>query len=716
MHHKSGAASQPLGSGPLIGILRNESENIVHAWVSEINRVPFSKVSEFTSPVSVRSDRFRNYFDSLIEYATDPSSSKARKSLRSALRSEHLRTLDLSSVVMNQHALRKVLYDTVDAKVPSESKDVAKEQVCSIVDLGVLETSVLMGEYTQLQSVLINCMSSTPGVRSELDHAFAKFCMNAMDYFDADFVSVFRLLEDANDMICLSCAAKGVVLSRGTMVSLNRFTMAAEAIEQKTTKTCISNHWSPLQKKKILGNLSFEHCIAVPLIHENEVEGLLFIGDNTGPGPFTSDEVSLAEEIGVDVMKLINNVDMFERMSMMSRAQKVLIETAASLQQEIESSEVFRIIGDKMSGLIPCNELSFYVFDWSRNVCNPAYATGPYASEIMEDRNFPVDVGYIGHVSRTKKAEIILDTEDDPRGDQIPGTPVMHCRMLVIPILGRKDVLGVIELTKYPPDTFSKEDLEVATMFANHAAVAMENAQLLKVVSRTRDQMELYMDLMTHDIANYTTPMIAYIDSIGARKDLDPQIGSAVKTISSQMDNIMQMVDMVRTMHKVRHNGSVRIMPLNLEDAMHRAISETKRRVHDKSLDIEVRNSGEPVRVMADDLLVGLFVNLFVTAARSTRQDPVRLLVHVEPRLEGRNEMWWIKISQPGRSIPDNLKREVLRMTKAAKSELSGGFGMGLATSRAIAERYIGSMWITDMVPGDPSKGCVFNISLPRAP
>ncbi|MBU1159129.1 MAG: GAF domain-containing sensor histidine kinase [Candidatus Thermoplasmatota archaeon] len=716
MHHKSGPASAPLGSGPLIGILRNESEDIVLAWVSEINRVPFSKVSEVTSPVSVRSERFRNYFGSLIEYAADPSSLKARESLRSALRSEHLRTLDLSRVVMNQHALRKVLYDIIESKMPSESRDVAKEQACSIVDLGVLETSALMGEYAQLQSVLNNCMSSTLGVRSELDHAFAKFCRNAMDYFDADFVSVFRLQEDANDMICLVCAAKGVVLSRGTMISLNRFTMAAEAIDQRTTKTCVSNHWSPMQRKKILGNLSFEHCLAVPLIHDDEVEGLLFIGDSTGPNPFTPDEVSLAEEIGADVMKVLNNVDMFERLSIMSRAQRALIETAANLQQEIESSEVFRIIGDKMSELIPCNELAFYVFDWSRNICNPAYATGPYASEIMEDRNFPVDVGYIGHVSRTKKAEIVLDTEDDPRGEQIPGTPVMHCRMLVIPILGRKDVLGVIELTKYPPDTFSKEDLEVATLFANHAAVAMENAQLLKEVSRTRDQMELYMDLMTHDIANYTTPMIAYIDSIGSRKDLDPQVISAVMNISSQMDNIMQMVDMVRTMHKVRHNGSVRLTPFLLEDTIHRAIDKTKRKVQNKSLEIEVRMSGEPVRVMADELLEGLFENLFVTAAKSTRQDPVMLQVHAEPRREGRNEMWWVKISQPGRSIPDNLKREVLRMTKAAKSELSGGFGMGLATSRAIAERYVGSMWITDMVPGNPSNGCVFNISLPRAP
>jgi hypothetical protein len=56
-----------------------------------------------------------------------------------------------------------------------------------------------------------------------------------------------------------------------------------------------------------------------------------------------------------------------------------------------------------------------------------------------------------------------MDVETDPRAAQIPDTPGVHARMLAVPVLGRKEVLGVIELLKYMPDSFSQEDLEIAT-------------------------------------------------------------------------------------------------------------------------------------------------------------------------------------------------------------------------------------------------------------
>ncbi|HIH01698.1 TPA: sensor histidine kinase [Thermoplasmata archaeon] len=77
--------------------------------------------------------------------------------------------------------------------------------------------------------------------------------------------------------------------------------------------------------------------------------------------------------------------------------------------------------------------------------------------------------------------------------------------------------------------------------------------------------------------------------------------------------------------------------------------------------------------------------------------------------------MWAIEVVHPDRSIPGKLKNEIMRVAKTSKSELSGGFGIGLASASGIAERYSGKMWITDVDQDDPDKGCVFNLRLPKA-
>lgn len=709
----------PIVTGPadarVVKLIRDELPTIVERWATEVGRVPFSRVSESVGEPHVRAERLRSYIIALMDYVEDPASRKAREILRSTIRSEHLRALNMSNVLANQLLLRRILVDVVQQKIPDANVTGARRVASFAVDAGIEEVALLMEEHLQMQSVLVKCLSCAPGDRAALEQSFARFCRNAMDYFDADFVAVFRFMKDSEELSCMGCSAKGVAISKDSRMFLTSFPLAAEAMQQKTARTCISPTWSPGQKRRVLGQMPFDHCIVVPLMREGDPLGVMFIGDTSGPTPFTSDEVSLAEDFGSNIVRIMENVDLFEKLSIRSRAQTALIETAASLQTEIESSEIYRIISEKMVQLIPCNELAFYMFDWTKHVGNPVFATGPYASETMEDRGFPAEVGFVGHVSRTRKAEIIMDTEADERGDHIPGTPATHSRMLAVPILGKREVLGVIELLKYPPDTFANEDLEVATMFANHAAVAIENARLLSEVSTTRDQVQLHMDLLTHDIANYATPVMAYIESLKGKEGLAPDVVQAIDRTHTQVDNIMFLVDTVRILARLRESALPKLSKTDLRPMLEGAVAEARARSSGRSLQVSVELPKGPIIVSADPMLKDAFMSLFAASSRSAKRQEARLSVAAEQRREDRRDMWWVRVSDPEKSIPDPLKKEVLLMTKRSRPELAGGFGIGLAAAKSIVDHYGGKMWVSDIVPGDPSKGCVFNVLLPKA-
>ncbi|MCU0852029.1 MAG: GAF domain-containing protein [Thermoplasmata archaeon] len=691
--------------------LKANSDKTVKNWASAIAKSSYLRATEFKEPQDVRLDRMKVFYDALVEKAENPESRRADELLRGFIRGEHARAADVASLVRKESLLRDVMFTGVEKELADVAKPRVKMAVDSVVDRAIELTVWMEQAYYEMHTSLAKSLPGSPDGETSLDQAITRFCKDLMDYFGIEFVTLFRYDSNKGELVCQASSARGVALTRDTTVLLDSFPVAREIVS--TGKAVVSSSTKE-PRKIVIGRMAFQHAMAFPLLRQGAVNGVFFMGDNSRTVELTPDEASVAEDMVAHLSWALQNAELLQQMDVRARGQRALIETAASLQQEIESDEIYRIVATKLSEIIPCNEFAFYVFDWERNLCNPVYATGPYTGEIMADRDFPADTGVVGYVGKTRRAEIVVDTEKDPRGAYIPGTPTTNTRMLAIPVIGQKEVLGVIELQKYPPEVFTQDDLEIGVLFANHASVALENARLLKELRTARDQIELHMDLLTHDIANYTTPILAYFEALNSKKDKDPEVHALVNRTLRQVESMTRLVEMVRTMSRLREKTTKKYRKIDLRKALEATAKDVRTRSLKDEIQVELELPDEPLMVMADEMLKDLFLHLVYGAALLEKQQKTVLKVTVEARRDNKMEYWWVKVAQPNRAIPHNLKGAVLRVAKTSKSELAGGFGIGLAAAKGIVDRYAGNMWVSDIVQGDYTKGCVFNVMLPR--
>jgi signal transduction histidine kinase len=117
------------------------------------------------------------------------------------------------------------------------------------------------------------------------------------------------------------------------------------------------------------------------------------------------------------------------------------------------------------------------------------------------------------------------------------------------------------------------------------------------------------------------------------------------------------------------------------------------------------------INIMAEDLLVDIFINLFSNTIKYTDQSEVKIDVTIKDYFIGEAKYWMVTISDNGNGIPDPMKKELFeRYYSKAR-----GAGLGLSIVRALVERYSGKIWIGDRVYNDHTQGTTFGMIFPAA-
>lgn len=93
-------------------------------------------------------------------------------------------------------------------------------------------------------------------------------------------------------------------------------------------------------------------------------------------------------------------------------------------------------------------------------------------------------------VQEQRRAIYVPDVQQIPGWQQVPDAEIIRA-WVGAPLMVNDRIIGVLTIDKWQPDAFSEADVQVAQLFAEHMAVAINNQQLLRDAQTRAAQLQL---------------------------------------------------------------------------------------------------------------------------------------------------------------------------------------------------------------------------------
>lgn len=435
--------------------------------------------------------------------------------------------------------------------------------------------------------------------------------------------------------------------------------------------------------------------------------------------------ISSLEMFGSLASIAIANAKLVSALNRTVKLFRALLDTTAAIQESADLKDTLRTIADRMNEMVPFDEISVYLVDWNRNLLVPIYATGPYTDEVMADLG-PL-TGLAGEVAKSGKVEIVEDSMDDPRVDDIPGIEDLEIRqtMMAIPLRTKQGVEGVLEIYREKSRKFTAVEVSVAEPFATHAAIAIENARLREELkknyetvqqaydeSKDLDKMkDSLVDTISHELRTPLTTIHGYVEmaASGMYGDVTPKMQDKFRTILHQVNRINILVSSMLEMSRLEKKTlELEFEPINMAMVTREVLADLTQDVEGKKHTVNVLFGNELPTVSADRVRIhDVIENLVSNAVKYT--DPGGKITIGADILGGKVHLW---VRDNGVGIAEEEQDKIFDRFFLADAGLvreDGRVGIGLYTSKEIIRRHGGDMWFESK----KGQGSTFHFTVP---
>jgi phosphoserine phosphatase RsbU/P len=216
--------------------------------------------------------------------------------------------------------------------------------------------------------------------------------------------------------------------------------------------------------------------LVVPLRRKGRVIGALNLLSDT-PGQFTEADEAILRQFGAHVAVAIENAKLFEKEREHASTLETLSDVAREFGSILNLEELLTRIANLTRRVIDYRTFGILLLNEETQELEMKVAVR-YGNTTTAPR-VPVGSGLVGYAALHKEAVLVPDVSADPRYIKVVDDARSE---LVIPLLLKDRCLGVFDLESPELDAFNKTHVEILTLLASQAAVAIENARLYQTI------------------------------------------------------------------------------------------------------------------------------------------------------------------------------------------------------------------------------------------
>jgi two-component system, NtrC family, sensor histidine kinase HydH len=331
------------------------------------------------------------------------------------------------------------------------------------------------------------------------------------------------------------------------------------------------------------------------------------------------------------------------------------------------------------------------------------------------------DQGVLAQTVISRKPFHILRADQDPQVNQEIRGKLSGQEFVTVPLLVKEEATGVIVIDNNQSNRPLKdEDLHFLTMFANQAALAIENSRLVETIEASSRELTLIRERMlesdrlaamssmaeglAHEIRNPLVSIGGFARRISKQVTADDSLKQYVDVI---VDEVGRLEKILRQMFDYTGDTLGYFQEHEINRLVEDALTLIQRDLEKYHIHI-VKEYAELPPVYCDDRQIKLvFYNIFQNAQQAMENGGT-LTVRTFPLEKSDGLYAAISVSDTGGGIAPELVYNIFNPFFTTKEQ---GTGLGLSIAQRIVSRHYGDIEINNEL----GRGITFTVTLPIA-